>query len=133
MEERKPYKLTNTILNRINDSLHPELKEMFYSKEDLPAQYKQKLFEVLNDDNSSYKELFDFGISQLPNERKHEPDYGLSNYFLVLSELKGVSKETRDLAMDAVVYSEVEDAQLTTVKDGASLKEAYKEIAPFLE
>jgi len=63
------------------------------------------LVELLGKDVVSTDLIFAYGMRNLPQE-KERPDSAVSSFFYIVSEIKDLSRDMRDLAMDAMVYAE---------------------------
>ncbi len=99
----------------------------------LSSQDYKKMITEFAKPTPSYSDLFYFGILRLPTGQEHKPDHSLANYFLILSELSNLPEEARDLALDAMIHSELEDSQISYNISTSELKNRYQEkIEPLL-
>lgn len=69
------------------------------------------------------EEIFKFGIENLPTDELR-PNFPLSSYFFVISEISELSEELRDLAIESMIYCE-NDSDVPT-KSLSDLNKMYK-------
>lgn len=77
---------------------------------------------------TTVRNLIDYGIQNLPEDKR--PDMALAEFFLVVSELKGLPTEVQDLAVDLMIYSETESD--FPGESRAELLDRYRKVAPHL-
>lgn len=87
------------------------------------GKYENFLISKLCVDPVPIEEVFKFGIENLPTDELR-PDLSLSSYFFVISEIKELSEELHNLAMEAMIYCE-NDSDVPT-KSLSDLNKIYK-------
>jgi hypothetical protein len=122
--------LTSTEQNAL-EKLTDEGRMLFfgYFDRDKKNPHLEHLITTLALDNPSMLDVFEYGLSHLPNEEER-PNNLLASFFFFISEIKALSPEARSVAMDCMVYCE------TDVDDGITkretLEKSYKKIKPLL-
>lgn len=109
--------------DKINENFREDFDKI--SKSEGFAEYFDVLNNSLEDNSLDIKELLDFGIFRLPNKNSR-PDNVLASYFIVISEIIDIPPEVRDLAMDAMLWSESGEDEVV-IKNDSELKLYYNE------
>jgi hypothetical protein len=114
------------VSNQINDDFREQFTKI-ENREDF-FDYKQVLHKELSSGRPRFDLLFEYGISRLPKDdngvRPNEP---LAYFFLIVSEINGVPRDLRSLAIDAMLYCE-SDKDTVVPTSFEKIKKDYTEI-----
>ena len=91
------------ILKYFEKSFRREVKNIIERGDN---QHVKLLVERLLSGKLNIRELFEYGVYNLPSRKNHQIDNDLSTYFMLISEIEGVSDKLYEFGYDLMIYCE---------------------------
>jgi hypothetical protein len=113
--------MESIIHDSVNDDFQEEVNRLLH--EGALGEYEAKLHQALMSEEAPFTYVFDYGIEQL--HERGRPNAPLATYWLICSELAGLSRETSSFALDVMVFCENRSDFPTCFYSVEQVKEHY--------